>query len=398
MLSAHIIGSRTPGGAENFYLRLVGALADTPDHEVLAVVRRHGAVAAALEPHITRHELTMANVYDLWARRRIRALIRKHRPAIVQTWMGRATRLTHGITPAVHVARLGNYYKLDGYRHAQAWIGNTAGICAYLTDNGFPRKRVYYVPNFVDVAPPVTAAERTRLRAAHDIPQEAYVILGIGRYTPIKGFDLLLEAVARLPDPMAGRAPRLLMAGAGPLEGPLRARARQADLAGRVEWLGWQRDPAPWYRLADVVAFPCRPGEPFGNVPFEAWAQRHAVVPTRSRGALASSRHGVGAWQVADADAPALAAGLEMVLHQKLYEKILVSRPIVPLGQDIGYLPGDKDEKLRHWMQPIFDNLEFLSTNHTSPGSKTGGYQRLLDMGLVELEPLTYIQIGRAHV
>jgi PhoH-like ATPase len=46
-------------------------------------------------------------------------------------------------------------------------------------------------------------------------------------------------------------------------------------------------------------------------------------------------------------------------------------------------------------MQPIFDNLEFLSTNRTSPGSKTGGYQRLLDMGLVELEPLTYIR-GRS--
>ena len=141
-------------------------------------------------------------------------------------------------------------------------------------------------------------------------PPADYVILGIGRYTPIKGFDLLLEAVARLPDSIGGRAPRLLMLGAGPLEGPLRARARQADLADRVAWLGWQPDTAPWYRLADVVAFPCREGEPFGNVLFEAWAQGRAVVTTRSRGALASSRHGVDAWQVANADAPALATGL----------------------------------------------------------------------------------------
>ncbi|MDD5728386.1 MAG: PIN domain-containing protein, partial [Victivallales bacterium] len=51
----------------------------------------------------------------------------------------------------------------------------------------------------------------------------------------------------------------------------------------------------------------------------------------------------------------ALAAALELVLHQNRYEKILVSRPIVPLGNDIGFLPGDKDEKLSHWMQPIFD-------------------------------------------
>lgn len=46
-------------------------------------------------------------------------------------------------------------------------------------------------------------------------------------------------------------------------------------------------------------------------------------------------------------------------------------------------------------MQPIFDNLEFLSTNKQSPGNKPGGYQKLLDMGLVELEPLTYIR-GRS--
>ncbi|MFH2128900.1 MAG: PhoH family protein [bacterium] len=91
----------------------------------------------------------------------------------------------------------------------------------------------------------------------------------------------------------------------------------------------------------------------------------------------------------------ALAVALELMLSTNQYQKILVSRPIFPMGRDMGYLPGDIEKKMEPWMQPIFDNLEFLSTNHTSPGSKTGGYQRLLDMGLVELEPLTYIR-GRS--
>jgi len=91
----------------------------------------------------------------------------------------------------------------------------------------------------------------------------------------------------------------------------------------------------------------------------------------------------------------ALAVALEMMLSSNLYQKILVSRPIFPMGRDMGYLPGDIEKKMEPWMQPIFDNLEFLSTNHSSPGSKTGGYQRLLDMGLIELEPLTYIR-GRS--
>ena len=56
----------------------------------------------------------------------------------------------------------------------------------------------------------------------------------------------------------------------------------------------------------------------------------------------------------------ALAAGLQKVVEEQLYSKLLVSRPIFPLGRDIGFLPGDIEEKLNPWMQPIYDNLEFL--------------------------------------
>lgn len=55
-----------------------------------------------------------------------------------------------------------------------------------------------------------------------------------------------------------------------------------------------------------------------------------------------------------------LAAGLYQVLVTDDYEKMLVARPVVPLGPDIGYLPGDIQEKLQSWMQPIYDNMDFL--------------------------------------
>ena len=63
----------------------------------------------------------------------------------------------------------------------------------------------------------------------------------------------------------------------------------------------------------------------------------------------------------------ALAAGLMQTEDLGLYKKLLVARPIVPVGKDIGYLPGEKQEKLRPWMQPIFDNLEYLF-NTKKPG------------------------------
>ena len=56
----------------------------------------------------------------------------------------------------------------------------------------------------------------------------------------------------------------------------------------------------------------------------------------------------------------ALLAGLHQVLAQDEYQKLLVSRPVIPLGPDIGYLPGDVQEKLRSWMQPVFDNVDIM--------------------------------------
>jgi len=90
----------------------------------------------------------------------------------------------------------------------------------------------------------------------------------------------------------------------------------------------------------------------------------------------------------------ALAAGLMRTVDDEIFRKLLVTRPIFPLGRDLGYLPGEIGEKLKPWMQPIFDNLELLI--HLSTGEKRGrGYMSLLDQKLIEIEPLTYIR-GRS--
>ncbi len=96
----------------------------------------------------------------------------------------------------------------------------------------------------------------------------------------------------------------------------------------------------------------------------------------------------------------ALAAGLEKVMERKVYNRLLVTRPVVPMGQDLGYLPGEKEDKLRPWMQPIHDNLEFLFRDYPSaPAAKAGkafgAKEYLLDQGLMEMEALTYIR-GRS--
>jgi PhoH-like ATPase len=88
----------------------------------------------------------------------------------------------------------------------------------------------------------------------------------------------------------------------------------------------------------------------------------------------------------------ALAAGLEKVLEDNHYSKMLVTRPVVPMGGDIGFLPGTKEEKLRPWMQPIYDNLEFLFQDCSV---SYGMLHDLTQKGTLELEALTYIR-GRS--
>jgi PhoH-like ATPase len=91
----------------------------------------------------------------------------------------------------------------------------------------------------------------------------------------------------------------------------------------------------------------------------------------------------------------AIAAGLQKTMEEGVYQKLLVSRPIFPLGRDIGYLPGSVEEKLNPWMQPIFDNIEYLMNLSRSEKKAGRGYHELLDLGILEIEPLTYIR-GRS--
>jgi len=88
----------------------------------------------------------------------------------------------------------------------------------------------------------------------------------------------------------------------------------------------------------------------------------------------------------------ALAAGLQKVVEERAYGKVFVSRPIMPLGRDIGYLPGSKDEKLDSWMQPIYDNLKLLTGSFYDDESKVN---YLFDSKSLELEAVTYIR-GRS--
>ncbi|MEQ9640618.1 MAG: glycosyltransferase, partial [Alphaproteobacteria bacterium] len=230
---------------------------------------------------------------DLFSRRRFRQAVTQDKPDIVLTWMSRAT----AACPAVpmHVARLGGYYDLKRYRHCQHLIGNTKGIARWLVEQGWPADRAHYLPNFVDATP---AAPR---------PKRGKVVLALGRLHPNKGFDLLIEAMVRVPKA------RLWLLGDGPLGSELRDLARELNVDDRVEFLPWVDDPAPYYTAADVVCVASRI-EPLGNVVLEAWAHGKPVVASLADGPVELIRDGETGL-LADAEQPdRLAAALRRVL------------------------------------------------------------------------------------
>lgn len=305
--SMHILGSREGGGAERFYVRLVQALNEA-HHAALAVHPHQAWSARQLSATIPQVDIPMRGIWDLLSRWQIGRLIHRERPPIVQTYMGRATRLTH-IRPGqgtVHIARLGGYYNLKGYRHAHAWIGNTRGICDYLVREGLPSERVHHIGNFIDVPARIGEEDKHALRAHYGIPADAWLIFSLGRLHVNKGFPDLLAAFAGMPAEIAKRPVHILIAGDGPLRDELRTQATAAGLDARLHWAGWIDDPTACYQSADLFVCPSR-HEPLGNVILEAWTNRMPVIATRTLGAEEILTDGEDGLLVPVEDAAALA-------------------------------------------------------------------------------------------
>lgn len=267
------------GGAETFFARLAAALQRAGQDQRLLIRRNAGRAAELRGAGIDPVELPFGGWLDLATRRGFRRALRDYRPRVVLTWMSRATQLC----PAgdfAHVARLGGYYDLKYYRRCDHLIGNTRDIVGYLLRRGWPEQRAHYLPNFVPAmrAPPLA-------RASLDTPERVPLALALGRLHPNKGFDVVLDAVAKT------RGLHLWLAGDGPLLGELRERAARLGIADRVRFLGWRDDIAPLLAAADMLVSSSR-YEPLGNVVIEAWSAGVPVVATASTGPATLIRDG----------------------------------------------------------------------------------------------------------
>ncbi|MBV8456487.1 MAG: glycosyltransferase [Acetobacteraceae bacterium] len=305
MRVAQIMAGAPAGGAELFFERLSIALAGAGE-EVLPVIRRNTARAERLRTAGLRPiELGFGGALGLTTRWRLRTVLRRFKARVAVAWMGRAA----AAAPRgdwVLVGRLGGTYDLRRFRRCDHLVANTQGLVRWITDQGWPARRVQYLPNFV---PDLGQAEPMS-RAALGLPASARMVLGLGRLHPDKAFDILIRAMALL----AGV--HLVVAGEGPEREALAALAERLGLSERVHLLGWREDTGGLLRRADALVCASRL-EPLGNVIIEGWAARRPVIAAAAAGPRELIRIGEDGMLVPIDDPFAIAEAIRCVLEDQ---------------------------------------------------------------------------------
>lgn len=311
---AQVLAGAEQGGAENFFVRLVSGLNERAELQEKAFIRNHPHRIESLQKAgVDTEGFAFGGRLDILGYRKYHKALKQFDPDIVMTWMGRASSMTPASKKYLLVNRLGHYYKLKYYNHADYWVGISRGICQHMIDGGFPKDKVFYIPNFADETPVEPLP-----RNSFNTPEERPLLLAAGRLHVNKGFDVLLHAMTEIPNAM------LWLAGAGPEEQALKTLCHDLGLDDRVRFLGWRNDVTTLMRTADVFVCPSR-HEGLGSIVMESWAHGCPIVATDSQGPGEVIEHGVSGLITPIDKAPELAAAVNSVLNSTDLREALIA-------------------------------------------------------------------------
>lgn len=292
------------GGAERSFVDTAVALADG-GHAVQAVFHRDFVKRALLEshPNIVATPVVVHGAWDLLAIRRLRRAIGRFGPDVIHThlargaWLGGQAGRSLGVPV---VAKLHNYAKLKYYRFVDGFIATTSDQGRYLDSHGIASDRFAVVPNFSRM-PEIEA-----IRTKPAVSSQRVRFVTCGRLHEVKGFDLLLAALAELR--ASGVDSELVIGGDGPERQALLQRRDELGLQDCVQFAGWVDDPAAVLDRGDVYVLSSR-SESFGIALLEAMARGLPIVSTRCQGPLQLLRDDL-AWFAPVEDASGLARAM----------------------------------------------------------------------------------------
>jgi glycosyltransferase involved in cell wall biosynthesis len=262
------LGSSGRGGAERFFIRLAKALHAREIPQAVLTRRKAWAAEQLSQAGIAAQTAWFGGKFDIITRAKYRRALHALHAGIAINWMpNAAAACPEG--PWVRVARLGKCYPLEAFQACDHLIANSPRIAAHIKAQGWPASRVSYIPNFV--AENKTAPAR---RSAFNTPEDAPLVVWLGRMAHDKGPDLIVRALAETPKAY------LWMAGAGAYEEDVKTLAAQLGLLPRIRFLGWRDDINALLGAADIFVRTGR-GEGIGNI-LEAWANWLPPISARS--------------------------------------------------------------------------------------------------------------------
>jgi glycosyltransferase involved in cell wall biosynthesis len=308
------------GGAEMAFVDMCIALKESG--QVVEVITRANDLRVPMleQAGIAVHCLQFGGKVDFWTMARMKKIIRGFKPDIVQTWMSRAAQKTPrwtvsmGIPRYFVLSRLGGYYKVSHFPQTDFFSTITPDIRRFLIDGGVDGDRVRHINNFAETETCAAPASR----AAENTPQDAPLLISLGRLHTSKAFDTLMRALVDLPGVYAW------IAGEGPQRAELEALREELDLSERVKFLGWRDDRAALLQAADVCVFPSR-YEPFGTVFVQAWSQNIPLVTAASDGPRQYVRDGEDGLMVGIDDVPALTSAIDRALRDQDLRATLIA-------------------------------------------------------------------------
>lgn len=299
------------GGAERFFVRLTRAFAKR-GVEQIAFVRKDRPWRDELAEHCQVREMTFSrsHIKRHVIRWNIARQIKGFGARVTMGWMSPASKWLPKPGPDMRTfLRLGDWP--DGfhtYGNVEQLIGNTPEIIRQAVEMGWPEERAHVISNFVDPLPenlqPVN-------RADYNTPNNATVLIHLGRFVQRKRFDLAIEAVARLSETV-----HAWLIGDGELLDDMKELAKKRGVTDRVHFLGWQRDPASFLKAADILLCPTDE-EPLGNVVLEGWNAGLPVVATASPGPSWLIEHGKTGLLSPCGDVDGLVESIERMLCEK---------------------------------------------------------------------------------
>jgi glycosyltransferase involved in cell wall biosynthesis len=289
----------TEGGAERFFVNLVNALHDRgveqrmlvrPDRSWRKEIETCGTVYEGVFRRISLSRFILSA--------RMKRILADFKPDVIMSWQLRASRFMPDYRPARRISRLGDYPEhLGYYTNSQTLVCITPDIASKVRDLGWTRG-VEVIPNFTR-AKAGSAVDRSSL----DTPENAFVVVGMGRFVKRKGFDSLIRAVEKLDGAY------LWLLGDGPEKENLQALVTELGISDRVRFTGWRSDAYAYLAAADAFTVTSL-HEPLGNVCFEGWGAGKPTVSTRAEGPSWVMTDEKDALMVDCGDAEGLAAAL----------------------------------------------------------------------------------------